>query len=98
MLVSGFLTTIAFGRVFLFTFWRPVSQPADGSAAAAVPQPSPGRSAIRWRMAPIVVLTAFTVWFGLFPDSLIVLTQQAAGGLSDPTAYIRSVFPEGGVR
>ena len=98
VLVSGFLTTIAFGRVFLFTFWRPVSQPADGSAASAVPLPSPGRSAIRWRMAPIVVLTAFTVWFGLFPDSLVVLTQQAAGGLSDPTAYIRSVFPEGGVR
>jgi multicomponent Na+:H+ antiporter subunit D len=49
-------------------------------------------------MAPIVILTGFVVWFGLFPDSLIVLTQQAAAGLSDPTAYIRSVFPEGGAR
>jgi multicomponent Na+:H+ antiporter subunit D len=46
-------------------------------------------------MAPIVILTGFVVWFGLFPESLIVMTQQAASGLSDPTAYIRSVFPEG---
>jgi multicomponent Na+:H+ antiporter subunit D len=49
-------------------------------------------------MTPIVMLTAFVVWFGLFPDSLIVVTQQAAAGLSDPTAYIRSVFPEGVAR
>lgn len=94
VLLSGFLTTIAFGRVFLFSFWRPVA--VAGSEQTAVPPIS--ESVERWRMAPIVILTGFVVWFGLFPDSLIVLTQQAAAGLSDPTAYIRSVFPEGGAR
>lgn len=94
MLVSGFLTTIAFGRVFLFSFWRPVA--VEGNAQATSAPTSAG--ALRWRMTPIVILTAFVVWFGLFPDSLIVATQQAAAGLSDPTAYIRSVFPEGVAR
>ena len=94
MLVSGFLTTIAFGRVFLFSFWRPVT--AAGSEHSVPAQASAG--ALRWRFTPIVILTAFVVWFGLFPDSLIVATQQAAAGLSDPTAYIRSVFPEGVAR
>ena len=45
-----------------------------------------------------LILTGFVVWFGLFPDSLIVVSQDAASGLLDPTSYIRSVFPEGGAR
>ncbi len=94
VLVSGFLTTIAFGRIFLFAFWRPVA--VEGAANAVAPAISAG--AQRWRMAPILLLTGFVVWFGLFPDSLIVASQQAAAGLADPTAYIRSVFPEGGAR
>lgn len=94
VLVSGFLTTIAFGRVFLFSFWRPVAA-AGREQPTAVPASA---GALRWRFTPIVILTGFVVWFGLFPDSLIVVTQQAAAGLSDPTAYIRSVFPEGGAR
>ncbi len=92
ILVSGFLTTIAFGRVFLFSFWRPLAAEGGAGGAAA---PAISTSETRWRMAPIVILTGFVVWFGLFPESLIVMTQQAASGLSDPTAYIRSVFPEG---
>lgn len=95
VLISGFLTTIAFGRVFLFSFWRPVAVEGNVAATSA---PAITVGAQRWRMAPIVILTGFVVWFGLFPDSLIVLTQDAASGLLDPTTYIRSVFPEGGVR
>ena len=95
VLISGFLTTIAFGRVFLFAFWRPatVEEEPEQTAAPAIP-----RGARRWRMAPIIILTGFVVWFGLFPDSLIVISQDAASGLLDPTTYIRSVFPEGGAR
>lgn len=93
ILVSGFLTTIAFGRVFLFAFWRPLATASGEGRAAAAVMPA---GDLGWRMAPIVILTGFVVWFGLFPDSLIVMTQQAASGLSDPAAYIRSVFPEGG--
>ncbi|MGL3606403.1 Na+/H+ antiporter subunit D [Rhizobium sp. G187] len=89
VLISGFLTTLAFGRVFLFAFWRP----SAGEGAAALPPIDATQTS--WRMAPILLLSAFVIWFGLFPESLIAATQQAAAGLSDPTAYIRSVFPGG---
>ncbi len=94
VLLSGFLTTIAFGRVFLFAFWRPVP---EGSGDSPI-SPPPPLSDNLWRIAPIVILTGFVVWFGLFPDRLIVASQDAATGLLDPTGYIRSVFPEGDAR
>ena len=92
VLVSGFLTTIAFGRVFLFSFWRPVAVEGNVDAISA---PAITVGAQRWRMAPILILTGFVVWFGLFPDSLIVLTQDAASRLLDQTTNIRTVLPEG---
>jgi len=95
VLISGFLTTIAFGRVFLFSFWRPVAVEGTAEVTSA---PAITAGAQRWRMMPILILTAFVVWFGLFPNSLIVASQDAATGLLDPTTYIRSVFPEGGAR
>lgn len=105
VLLSGFLTTIAFGRLFLFAFWRPLPGAVEASPATlggppptAVPSLSLARTENRWRLAPIVLLSAFVIGFGLFPERLILATQQAAADLSYPTAYIRSVFPEGGVR
>jgi multicomponent Na+:H+ antiporter subunit D len=105
VLLSGFLTTIAFGRLFLFAFWRPaIETPAATAAMPGGPPPilapslSLARTENRWRLAPIVLLSAFVIGFGLFPERLIVATQQAATDLSDPAAYIRSVFPEGVVR
>ena len=47
-------------------------------------------------MLPILALTALIVWFGLFPEPLIDLSQRAAIGLADPAAYLQSVFPVGG--
>jgi multicomponent Na+:H+ antiporter subunit D len=32
----------------------------------------------------------------MFPDLPVRLSQAAAASLSDPTAYIQSVFPTGG--
>jgi multicomponent Na+:H+ antiporter subunit D len=105
VLLSGFLTTIAFGRLFLFAFWRPaVDTPAATAAVPGGPPPavslslSLARTENRWRLAPIVLLSAFVIGFGLFPERLILATQQAATDLSNPAAYIRSVFPEGGAR
>jgi multicomponent Na+:H+ antiporter subunit D len=102
VLLSGFLTTIGFGRLFLLAYWRPglIEAPATTSAItqdigspAFVPPPPTPRPSL-WRTAPILLLSVFVVWFGLFPDPLIVVSQQAAAGLSDPAAYILSVFPE----
>ncbi|MHB0954702.1 MAG: Na+/H+ antiporter subunit D [Allorhizobium sp.] len=95
VLVSGFVTTIAFGRLFLLAYWRPA--PAEQPSAAAMAVPVRSASGIV-EMAPILLLSALVVWFGLFPEQLIKLSQQAATGLGDPAAYLRSVFPVGGAQ
>lgn len=86
ILFSAFILTLALGRVFLLAFWRP--QPAG----AAVPV----TTGTVERSAPLVGLVAIIVFFGLFPELPVRLSQEAAIGLADPTAYIQSVFPTGG--
>lgn len=86
ILVSAFLVTIALARVFLLAYWRPAVT-ADAAAQAVV---------TNWRTAlPIGLLTAIVLAFGLFPEPVLQASQMAADSLADPTAYIRSVFPEG---
>ncbi|WP_113448330.1 Na+/H+ antiporter subunit D [Rhizobium cremeum] len=96
VLLSGFLTTIAFGRLFLLAYWRPapVSAPAgaDGVPAAGLPVSRAGFAAI----LPVAALAALVVGFGVFPERLIAVSFDAAVGLGDPSAYYLSVFPEGG--
>ncbi|WLR93632.1 Na+/H+ antiporter subunit D [Shinella zoogloeoides] len=81
--LTGFLTTIALGRVFLLAYWRP--------AGAALPGETVPASAL----LPLAALTALAVVFGLLPDALLSTVQLAAQGLADPRAYIGSVFPGG---
>ncbi|WP_313531741.1 Na+/H+ antiporter subunit D [Shinella sp.] len=81
VLATGFLTTIALGRVFALAYWRP--------APAALPAQNIPAGAL----LPLVLLTALTVGFGFFPERLMALVQHAAQGLADPSAYIGSVFP-----
>lgn len=88
ILVAGFLCTIAFGRAFLLCFWRPA---VTESRATPSPEKTPS-------MVPVVALTMLVVGFGLFPETLMQLSQNAASTLGDPAAYIRSVFPQGGPR
>ncbi|MBB2699484.1 UNVERIFIED_ORG: multicomponent Na+:H+ antiporter subunit D [Rhizobium esperanzae] len=86
ILAGGFLTTIAFGRLFLLAYWRPAPM------TLAPSRPS-------WRtVLPIAALTVLTIGFGILPERLLALSQAAAAGLADPQAYLHSVFPEGGQR
>ncbi|WP_276118808.1 Na+/H+ antiporter subunit D [Pararhizobium qamdonense] len=84
LLVSGFLTMIATGRVFLLAYWRP----REGQAAA-VP-------ATLTTLLPLIALTVSSSLIGLFPETLLHLAQQAASTLIEPSAYLKSVFPAGG--
>ena len=88
ILVSGFLTTIALGRVFLLAFWRDARNRAgDGDATA-----SDG-----WTIyAPLIALAVPIVVLGIFPEQFIRIADLAAAGLIDSAAYVRSVFPAGG--
>ncbi|KPH10418.1 Na+/H+ antiporter subunit D [Rhizobium acidisoli] len=85
ILAGGFLTTIAFGRLFLLAYWRPAPMAAKPAAAL-------------WRAGlPLAALTALVVGFGILPEQLLALSQSAAAGLADREAYVHSVFP-GGIR
>jgi len=84
ILVTGLLTLVAAGRVFALAHWRPAQIEAPRAAA---------RAGDRGALASLVVLTALSVVFGLWPEPVIALAQKAAAGLLDPSAYILSVFP-----
>ncbi|RDJ14398.1 Na+/H+ antiporter subunit D [Rhizobium grahamii] len=85
ILIGGFLLTVVFGRVFLLAYWRPAAAP---QAAAS----------IGWRAGlPLIILTALVVAFGILPEQLLEMAQAAATGLTDPTPYLQSVFPGGGM-
>ena len=87
ILVSGFLSTIALARVFLLAYWRPAP---EGQPA----KPTLGRRD-QWRVnLPVAVLVLLSLAFGLLPEHPMSLTQSAASSLLEPSAYIRSVFPQ----
>ncbi|WP_026612770.1 Na+/H+ antiporter subunit D [Ensifer aridi] len=85
LLLTGFLTTIVTGRLFLFAYWR---EAADQSGEAV---PVSAAS-----LAPLAVLTLLALLIGLYPDPLLRAIQSAAAGLAEPSAYLNSVFPAGG--
>ncbi|MDU0311341.1 Na+/H+ antiporter subunit D [Rhizobium sp. 10PS4] len=93
ILVGGFLTTIAFGRLFLLAYWRPAPIAPTPIALSSTTLRSPRA---RWHTGlPLAALTALVVGFGILPEQLLALSQSAAAGLADPQAYLHSVFPEG---
>ncbi len=92
ILVSGFLTTLAMGRVWIYAFWRGGPEgTADGQSVVAtgtdVAQLSGGAV---W--LPLGILTALVVYFGMQPEWLLELSTQGASGLDQPFGYLRSVL------
>lgn len=85
ILVTGFLTTITVGRIWVLAYWRP-SPAAD--AGEAVPAALPMGASVA-----LAGLVAITVAAGVWPEPLMALAQDAARGLIDPSAYVLSVFP-----
>ncbi len=96
ILLSGFLTTLAVGRVWIYAFWRGGPQgTADGtSVVVADSGASQALGGSVW--LPIGVLTALVIYFGLQPEGMMQLSNQGAGGVSNPLGYLRSVFGEQG--
>ena len=85
ILISGLLTTIAATRAFALGWWR---MPASGTVEPARMQAT--------ELIPLGALTLISIGIGLYPEPLLALTQTAASGLLEPTAYLHSVFPTGG--
>ena len=94
ILVTGILTTITVGRIWALAYWRPA--PLDDEVHSredhAVAAPETVRLP-RGAVAALAGLLLLTTAFGVWPEPLIRLSQDAAIGLLDPSAYVLSVFP-----
>jgi multicomponent Na+:H+ antiporter subunit D len=89
ILITGFLTTVVMGRVWVMAFWRggPAETP-DGTHVELAPD----RRTDWVRLLPILALTAMLVGYGVAPDFLMELVSFTARSLMEPSAYIGSVF------
>ena len=108
LLVGGFLTTIATGRLFLIAYWRPLPSPirrreGEGPLSAnsvpATPSSDPagrllptGEKGGVAGLLPVALLTLASILIGVYPEPLISAAKVAAEGLLTPSAYIGSVF------
>jgi len=96
ILFSGFLTTLAMGRVWIYAFWRGGPEgTADGQAvpvAGAQGSEAALSHAALW--LPLGILTAMVVYFGLQPEWMLELSTRGASGAVEPFGYLRSVFGE----
>lgn len=94
VLVSGFLTTIVVGRVWLLAFWRGSSDSAEAGNVRQSPKPLSGSTAgsttAIW--IPLCILFAVVVAIGIVPEPLFNLTDQGAFDLLNPTSYIEMVL------
>jgi multicomponent Na+:H+ antiporter subunit D len=90
VLVSGFLTTLAGGRLFIYAVWRggPEGTPDGAMDDAVLERPRPHAM----RLLPTVLLTVVVVAIGLFPGPLHTLSAGAAAGLLDFEAFAAAVF------
>ncbi|OCW55739.1 Na+/H+ antiporter subunit D [Hoeflea olei] len=85
ILVTGLLTTICVGRIWVLAYWRPAPEGREDTVPLNPP--------LIGATVALAGLVAVTVAAGLWPDPVMSLAQQAARGLLDPSAYVQSVFP-----
>jgi len=85
ILVSGFLTTLALGRVFALAFWRDLPEGSPPSDAPVGP-PMAGYALLGVLLIPILGI-------GIYPEPIIHLTDMAAEGLVSPGGFVEAVFP-----
>lgn len=97
VLVSGLLTTIAVGRLWIFAFWRGGNEHTMDGIQALPIAGSSDASEISWTIwLPLLALTALILVIGVMPEALMSISDLGARTLLDPTDYIGSVF--GGIR
>lgn len=91
VLLSALLSSVAIMRVWLHAFWRGGPEGTRDGAEAWQFDPLPVSFA-RYGGASLGVLLAGAIVLGLYPEPLLGAAADAARGLSDPGAYIDSVF------
>ena len=91
ILVSALLTSMAAIRVWLFAFWRGGPEGTRDGAEAWKIEPYSGSGRLA-SGASIAILLVATVLLGVFPETLIRLSGEAAAGLTSPQGYVDAVF------
>ena len=91
ILLSGFLSTIAMGRVWAHAFWRggPVGTEDGKDAEPLVSLADTVKGKI---FVPVTVLVVIVSLIGLFPAPVFSIAQAGASSLLKPDAYVSSVF------
>ncbi|SDQ88183.1 Na+/H+ antiporter subunit D [Pseudovibrio sp. Tun.PSC04-5.I4] len=93
ILISGLLTTIAVGRLWIFAFWRGGNEhTVDGIQALPIAGSAEASEVSTSVWLPLVVLTGLIVAIGLLPEGVMRIADVGAKTLIDPAAYIGSVF------
>lgn len=85
ILLTGLLTTMTLGRIFILAIWRPRTEQPVGTGEATT-GPGYGYVALAILLAPIILL-------GVYPEPFIRVADASAAGLLDASAYIGAVFP-----
>ncbi|MCB1463838.1 MAG: Na+/H+ antiporter subunit D [Nitratireductor sp.] len=93
ILVTGLLTSLAVGRLWLYAFWRGGPEGVRDGAESWKIESLDGRPALA-TYTPFAVLVALVLFLGLYPQPLAVFALEGASGLIAPDAYIGSVFGE----
>lgn len=91
ILVTGLLTTIAMGRVWIYAFWRGGAEGTADGQLTSVLVPAPGMtSASIW--LPIGLLLGLVILLGVQPEFMMQVSGRGASTLTEPLGYLRSVF------
>ncbi len=91
ILLNGFLSTLAVGRVWIYAFWRGGPEGTVDGSLVLPPVVASGLTAIPvW--IPVCFLTVLIIAFGVAPSGLMGVTTSGAQGLLDPSTYLQSVF------
>jgi multicomponent Na+:H+ antiporter subunit D len=93
ILVTGFLTTIAVGRIWVMSFWRggPVGTP-DGESIAVEDMPLADPADRRDMLLPVIGLTALVIALGFLPRPYSNVAVGGAGGLLYSGSYVDAVL------
>lgn len=94
ILLTGFLTSIAVGRAFLYAVWRGGPEgTADGATdlSGLKPLPDEDRPA---RLVPIGLMVALVVLYGVVPTPAWTVATVAARSVLDPQTFVGRVLGE----
>ncbi|OLT46218.1 cation:proton antiporter [Saccharomonospora sp. CUA-673] len=92
MLVVSIITLLSMLKIWSGVFWGKNSESEDAPAGGgAVLTEAPPRVEARLA-APAVVLAAITLSLGIGAELLLSLSETAAAGLLDPSAYLEAVI------